>query len=925
MVEIPGIKYDFQLPPSMDYALLRKEGIRYIQELAGKIWTDYNEHDPGVTILEQLCYALTQLGYKTNMDIRKLMFSGSDEEETCRSNAIFPPQEVFLTGCVTVSDFRILLINHLKKEQVHNVWLRPAKNSHVNGLLDIYVRTSAPSSEHDRIEKRIREVYAGHRSLGEDINRVIILKPEVIEINATIDINEDVSPEKVLAEIFFKVNEYFSPPIINLSFLDLIRAGIGYEEIFNISSFEHGFITNLKSSEDVGIFSLSGLVSVMSEITGIRNIKNLVVKKDGIKVTGKYITIDEGHVPELRMDPEKIGIAVFRNYNQVNYDGYLVKRYYHEKIEHGNRSHPFIPPAQEKLSDDIYEQVGSYNSIQITFPIAYGIGKYGLPGNASKDRVQQARQLQSYLLFFDQFMIIHLAQLQNLKQLFSYKPTSNATYFTRLPGSNQDKTDVPDFNKLVHPGLDNTLLYNLIQENFLERKNRLLDHLLARFSESFVDKHYPDLAAVYGLLNEADLDKTLVSLKSALLERHTTLSRDRNRGFNYTLPYHQSSYPFKSKLSLLLNIPLENEHALSLTEPYKLLKAREAKENDTTFSHDLRKIRFKVLNHAEARDHLIFYGSLRDSYGVEKSENGEYEVLFHEPHSKLPVKLGGYDSQKRAETLITDLINRFRELNKRAEGFYVIEHILLRPLLEKQFDIELPVEKGKLVMRSVQSDYLEDQNELLADVIIRGTDGGNYLISESKGQYVVTLLDKERNALLMIENEFASFRQASESVREIVVPYFRKLDSGKLTVPPDVRFKQVAEPAQRENFNLPMISLVFPKWIPRFNDPQFKNLLRQSLVRCVPAHIGTNTLWLNLNKMMEFEKLYREWLSLKVQISTRRPSVLESTREKVTDKALKAAQRKEKRALRNEIYQLDQLSYGLSALLREAGAGSEGG
>ena len=38
----------------MNFEALRKEGIRHIQELAGTIWTDYNIHDPGVTIVEQM-------------------------------------------------------------------------------------------------------------------------------------------------------------------------------------------------------------------------------------------------------------------------------------------------------------------------------------------------------------------------------------------------------------------------------------------------------------------------------------------------------------------------------------------------------------------------------------------------------------------------------------------------------------------------------------------------------------------------------------------------------------------------------------------------------------------------------------------------------------------------------------------------------
>jgi hypothetical protein len=53
----------------LDYETLRLEGIRLIQKLSKRVWTDFNPHDPGVTILEQIVYALTDLGYKTNFDI----------------------------------------------------------------------------------------------------------------------------------------------------------------------------------------------------------------------------------------------------------------------------------------------------------------------------------------------------------------------------------------------------------------------------------------------------------------------------------------------------------------------------------------------------------------------------------------------------------------------------------------------------------------------------------------------------------------------------------------------------------------------------------------------------------------------------------------------------------------------------------------
>ena len=51
-----------------DYDFLRNEGIEYIKQMAGNVWTDHNLHDPGITFLEVLCYAITDLGGFTGGD-----------------------------------------------------------------------------------------------------------------------------------------------------------------------------------------------------------------------------------------------------------------------------------------------------------------------------------------------------------------------------------------------------------------------------------------------------------------------------------------------------------------------------------------------------------------------------------------------------------------------------------------------------------------------------------------------------------------------------------------------------------------------------------------------------------------------------------------------------------------------------------------
>ena len=72
MLNTPFIIKEPQFEDSQNYALLRETGLKHIENLAHQIWTDYNVHDPGVTVLELLCYAITDLGYRTGFDIKDI-------------------------------------------------------------------------------------------------------------------------------------------------------------------------------------------------------------------------------------------------------------------------------------------------------------------------------------------------------------------------------------------------------------------------------------------------------------------------------------------------------------------------------------------------------------------------------------------------------------------------------------------------------------------------------------------------------------------------------------------------------------------------------------------------------------------------------------------------------------------------------------
>src|ERR1700750_1467402 len=103
-----------------DYAFLRQAGLDYIEELGSALWTDYNEHDPGITILEALCYSITELGFRTSFPIKNLL-TGVDGTIS-NSQTFFTAKEILTQSALNIDDYRKILIDI---EGVANAWLFP--------------------------------------------------------------------------------------------------------------------------------------------------------------------------------------------------------------------------------------------------------------------------------------------------------------------------------------------------------------------------------------------------------------------------------------------------------------------------------------------------------------------------------------------------------------------------------------------------------------------------------------------------------------------------------------------------------------------------------------------------------------------------------------------------------------------------------
>src|SRR5690606_31294159 len=105
----------------LDYFYLRKLGIEHIEKFAGKIWTDYNEHDPGITTIEALCYAITDLSYRIEMPIENLLAAKKDNLKSMHKQFL-SAINILPSKPVTALDYRRFFIHH---KGVKNAWILP--------------------------------------------------------------------------------------------------------------------------------------------------------------------------------------------------------------------------------------------------------------------------------------------------------------------------------------------------------------------------------------------------------------------------------------------------------------------------------------------------------------------------------------------------------------------------------------------------------------------------------------------------------------------------------------------------------------------------------------------------------------------------------------------------------------------------------
>lgn len=461
---------DAPLPLALDFQQLKAAAIAQLQQQAGQTWTNFNDSDPGITILEQLCYALTELGYCAQMPIQDVL-TGADGS-IHYAGQFFAPQDILTTAPVTVSDYRKLI--HDRVAQVRAVYVqpqtwalsdKPAQRAG-NGRYAVYVAFQNDGETPETIDDLLNTIdFLLHqqRNLGEFFYFPVVLAEQPIRLKGKVYLNADAQLALVVQELTEVLRQYAAPTPLRSGFGELQAAGLSSDAIMNGPCMENGWISAPGAlPEKRRQVNCAQIASLLTQLDGVTAVESLSFAGSS---SGNAIDIAEDALAAFEfldglqfiqnkqvLSPAagKLAAVSFRSAGVVTQ---LQVAHAAAGIEAKVDVYPPLPQGR-------YRDIESYISIQSTFPEMYGIGANSLESDAPDYRVASARQLKAYLLVYDQLLANEFSQLAHLGDLFSF--AAPRTLLTRpvlegaLPEGSfsttyfcQNLYDVPDVKPLL--------------------------------------------------------------------------------------------------------------------------------------------------------------------------------------------------------------------------------------------------------------------------------------------------------------------------------------------------------------------------------------------------------------------------------------------------------------------------------------------
>ncbi len=695
---------------TLNYASLLKKGIELIERFSSDYWTDYNVHDPGIATMEFLCYALTDLAGRAGLPLTGLLAESRGERLVLGGN--FPPAHKILpTSPVTLLDYRRLLVDI---PGVRNAWITRLTGEHIpvyaladQGKLgfegdpeermsfegfygvDVEFTKTLPQGDKEETLLKVKRALMTNRNLCEDFVLIREIPIEEIGICADLELSPETNVDRLAAELSHAMDAFVAPPLRRYTLAEMLGMGKRVEEIFSAPLPLNGFILDGDLEKSVNANELHGsdFVQRLMDIPGVVSVGRLqftsfvggVVQRPDMSAV---VTLTYDHAPRFSMERSRFRFLK----EKIPYlsDPVQVEKHL-SQLRAQNFQAPIGPSdLTPELPEPMSVNVAAYTSIQHHYPRNFGIGEEGLPVIMPPERKAAAKQFKAFLLLFEQFMSDYLAQLKFAPRLLSFSPLEKS-FAHALPA------DVPDFQELISDAAAITAYYE-DEEKFHRRRNRFLDHLLARFGEQYRE-YTMLLESIHGQSSMG----LLIGDKERLLSNYPDLSRDRFLACDYTLENSERSMSgLEHKLRLLLGYSSDTYPAVSEEARFQSFTVEDGSGIQGTgfrLLDNWNKVLLTSAGKYLTRDKMrrdikqvLMLGVAGVNYTVLQGEDDLWGITLRDGEGRpIAANSTDFDTEQSALDAV-DGIALFLKSITADERIFLLEHILLRPYASEQID-----------------------------------------------------------------------------------------------------------------------------------------------------------------------------------------------------------------------------------------------
>ncbi|NID14693.1 hypothetical protein [Luteibacter yeojuensis] len=540
------------------YDALRARALAALQELSGEQWTDYNYHDPGVTLLDAFCFALTEDIFGARQPLADLL-SSPDGRIHYRALGLRAAEDILPCRPCTAMDYMRWLLDRVPGA------LQAHVRSHAgDGLWQVQLEVATPD---DAVAAAARAYWA-QRNLCEDLDGLpSVLQPRWCTLNVHLGIEGTRAPEEILAELVERCARYVdaAPERLSLS-TRLAEEGsdVSLADVLDGPRLHQGWIETERLALDRdGRIYFGDLARIALSVEGVFEVARIDLDADGLAGTGDALPRrGDGWVLRLRWPDHRDAIknwTVHRRGNRIAVAADALLQRLDDLRRNGQGratadSAPEMPGSPLNRPQGNYVPPRPYVSLLKQLPHIYR-ERYAAASTA---------QFHAYVALLEQWLAHGGAQTRYLRDLYTTRPRPRASYAWDVLADAQlaglealYTTDRERLREQVFAAADDAL----------ERRGRVLDHQLALYGEGC----WQGSIRPFGWYFSAEGWRAhLIEQKRLFLVRIATLTRDRHGGIDYSrrsLGRRGNTPALQQRVSLLLGF--KYHHSRLLMKPMK--------------------------------------------------------------------------------------------------------------------------------------------------------------------------------------------------------------------------------------------------------------------------------------------------------------------------------------------------------------------